>query len=135
MATKDAKKATAKKVTTKKVAKKPALKVVKAMKSEDFVEEKGTLKIIMKRGVKIQDKTQNITVERSLNYKKGTFEISFKWNMDAVTGDDITDTATLDSINQMLFSTRDLCLQWQKEWKEGRPTDPDQIDMDFDDDA
>lgn len=73
--------------------------VIQPMQKGDFVLEKGTLKIDYKRGVVINDKTQNLTVTPSLNHKKGTFSINFKWNMEAITGDDLIDMATLKAMN------------------------------------
>lgn len=104
------------------------------MSVNDFVEEKGTLKTQIKRGVKIKDKTQNLTVEMSMNHKKGTFDIQFKWNMDAITNDNLVDTATLDSACQMLMAARDKCLTWRDSWKNENPDDPDQLELGIDDD-
>lgn len=106
-----------------------AKKVIKAMSSDDFIEEKGTLKTQIKRGVTIKDKSQNLTVDMSMNHKKGTFDISFKWNMDAITNDNVVDSATLDSAASIMMAARDKCLKWRDEWKNDNPSDPDQMEL------
>lgn len=108
-------------------------RVVKAMSKEDFLVKKGTVKESIERGVTINDKVQNLTITTSKNHKKGTFHIEFKWNMDAITNDDFIDTATLDSMNQMMMAARNECLQWRDAWKNERE-DPDQLDMNFGED-
>ena len=52
--------------------------------------------------------------------------------MDAVTGDNVIDSATLDSLNQLKMTARDYCLKWQKTWNDDNPEDPDQVKMGFD---
>lgn len=96
---------------------------IKAMNADDYVEKKGIEKTNIERAVKINDKTQNLTVVRSFNHKKGSFELLFKWNMDAITGDDVIDTETLRSACQMMFSSRDECLETRDSWKNARKED------------
>ena len=105
--------------------------VIKPISPNDVIEVKGTDKIDVKRGVKINDVQQELVVQRSLNNKKGTFDIVFKWNMNAVTGDDTLDTATLQTVLQMFMFQRDKSLQWRDDWKQGNqnPKDPDQLAM------
>jgi len=111
----------------------PKKAVIKPMSDNDVVEQKGTVKSDMTRSVKVNDTMQNLTVTRSLNHKKGAFEILVKWNMNAITGDDVVDSATLDSFCRMMMSQRNKCITWRDEWKRSNdnPEDPDQIGMGF----
>lgn len=108
-------------------------KVIQPIDPNDVIEKQGIIKSDVTRGVTINDTQQELKVERALNHKKGTFSISVKWNMNAITGDDILDSATLDSLNQMMMYQRDKCLEWRDQWHQEN-SDPNQANM-FDGDG
>lgn len=108
-------------------------KVIKPMSESDVVEEHGTVKSAITRAVKINDTMQNLTVVRSLNHKKGSFEIHVKINMNAITGDDVKDTATLDTFSKMIIYQRNKCLKWRDDWKNENTSDENQMGMGFKD--
>ena len=111
-------------------------KVIQPIDENDVVVKKGNDKVSIVRSVSINDTTQDLKVDRIMYHKKGTFNISLSWNMNAITGDDVTDSATLQSLMQMVMLQRDNCIKWRDEWKQEN-SDPNQTNMfdgDIDDD-
>ena len=104
--------------------------VIQPMKETDFIQKQGTVKTTLERAVVINDTTQNITVTQSFNHKKGAFNIVFTWNMNAVTGDDTKDTATLESAMKLMMTSRNQCLAERDEWR-SKNVDQDQLKMEF----
>jgi len=103
-----------------------------AVKKTDYLIERGTETVQIKRAVKINDKAQNLMIELKLNHKKGLYDISFKWNYDGITGDDKLDKATIKVMGELMIEGRDYCMEWKKTWEANRPKEDDgQISMGF----
>ncbi len=106
-----------------------------SLKKTDYTIEKGTLKVQFRRGVKVNDKTSSLTVELSLNHKKGLHTINAKWDHDQITFNDEDDYATFETLNELMLEARDYAKKLRKEWEDAQPQkNPDQLGIGFDDD-
>lgn len=103
------------------------------MKKADYVIERGIEKLQFKRGVEINEKFANLTVELNLNWKKGIYKVAALWNFEQITGNNKQDKTTLQTINDLMLEARDYAIEWQTKWKEDHPSDPDQMEMGFGD--
>lgn len=82
--------------------------------------------------VNINDITQNITATLKCNHKKGHFKVEFKWNYQAITGDDEKDSLFLHAVSDLLMHARTKGLEWQREWMEAqKDEDKDQMEIGF----
>lgn len=105
-------------------------KVIQPINPKDVINRKGIEKDILERAVTINDVSQNLTVTTFLNHSKGTFKIGFTWNMNAVTGNDAEDSATLHTLNSMLIYARNKAIAWRDDWHSKRSDDDEnQIPM------
>lgn len=106
-----------------------------SVKKTDYLIQRGIEKVNIQRAVKINDKSQNLTIELKLNHKKGLYEIAMKWNYDAVTEDDVLDRATIKVMGDLMMEGRNYCIDWREKWLEAQPKenpeDKDQLSMGF----
>ena len=92
-----------------------------ALKKGDYNLKKGTQKDQLERPVQINDKSMNLTVDYTLNHKKGLYDISLKWNFQAITEDDALDKATVKMLGELMFEARNKCIEWRKDWLKNQP--------------
>lgn len=112
------------------VKKKAATKKPK-LKKTDYMMNYGTLKIDFVRGVQIDGKTSNLSVQLSLNYKKDLFSVQPKLDNDQVTNDSALNKATLDTLQELTNEAMLHGIEWRTERKKLKEenSDPDQIKM------
>ncbi len=120
------KKSTAKKTTAKRAATKDS-----KMKKIDYQVNIGIMPVIFTRGVVINDKSSNLSVELKLNHKKDLFTINAKVNNNQVTGDDMLDVAMLETHNELILEAIKYGVNWRNERLAAKEenADPDQLEM------
>lgn len=106
------------------------------MKKTDYQVKKGSEKIKFIRGVKINDKDTNLTIQLSLNHNKGLYTIQPQLTTSEVTGDDTLDKETCKVVGDLLFEATVYAEEWRKEWLTNQPGgDKNQLPMGFDKDG
>lgn len=100
------------------------------MKKTDYQIKKGNEKIKFVRGVKINDKDTNLTVEITLNHNKGLYTIAPKITTSEVTDDEVLDKATCKVMADLLYEAMQYCIKWRKKIKEN--DDAEQLPLGFD---
>jgi len=85
------------------------------------------------RGVQINDKTSNLSVELKLNHKKDLVTIVAKIDNDQMTGDAKLDSAMLETLNELTLEAISQGVKWRNERKKAKEenSDPDQLKIGF----
>jgi len=93
----------------------------------------GTLPMTFSRGVQINDKTSNLSVELKLNHKKDLVTIVAKIDNDQMTGDAKLDSAMLETLNELTLEAISQGVKWRNERKKAKEenSDPDQLKIGF----
>jgi len=100
-----------------------------ALKKTDYTVNRGIEKLQYQRGVKINDKSTNLTVVLVKNYKKGFYHIEIKWNAEQITENNVDDQATMKTLTDLALVAAKDGAKWKKEWHENQPIDPAQTEM------
>ena len=88
------------------------------MKKTDFVINRGTEKLKIERGVKINDKSSSLSIEITLNNKKGIYGMKASWDFSQVTDNEKDDKSTIETIGELMMEARKYCKDWRKNWLE-----------------
>ena len=103
-------------------------------KPDSFVYDLGTLPVQIRRSVSITGKpVSQLTVELKLNFKKNHFTVLPKLDNDQLTGDEVTDAATLSVLMAATKEAIERGLKWRaaREAAASKDNDPDQIELGF----
>lgn len=103
------------------------------MKKTDYQIKKGSEKVKFLRGVKINEKDTNLTVELTLNHNKGLYTIQPKISTSEVTGDEKLDRVTCEVVGDLLYEATLYAQNWRMEWLSKQPKEePGTLPMGFD---
>ena len=105
------------------------------MKRTDYSIKKGSEKIKFLRGVKINDKDTNLTIEMTLNHNKGLYTIQPKISTSEVAADPVLDKAMCKVVSELLYEATVYATLWRDNWLSNQSDDNDgkQTKMDMED--